>query len=596
MSAVSRAKRSILAAVVIIVVIVAGLGIYFATQTKPSVSLSSTSTAGLPNTLVVDDNAPPDTLDPGVTLTIAGVEITDNVLLPLNACATTACTSLVPVLATSWTASSDGLTYTYLLRNGVYYNNGDPFNAYVVWWNVYRDMIMNQPIDFLFYSYFNTTGVTAADINSLNNPQNTPEASLLQVMENPHNSVTVLNSSAIQFHLTNRFVAFMVTVATGTPWAFNDPYVVEQHGGVVANQPNSWMATNGTNVGNGPYITQLYVYDEYAKLVANPNYWAQNLTSSETNIFLQPAKIPEVIVNYKTDELTRSLDVESSTAQAVAITFDDIKKVLADCANCYVANLGPTATVEWVAIDSLKPPLDNALLRRAIISAINVTQIQQIAYNGYVVPVVGPEPTTWPYYDRSISAPVYNVTLAKQLLAEAGYPNGAGLRPIDYYYGTSTVQTVAGEIMKADLAEIGITVNLHEINMDTVLSMADTPGQNATAPDMWQMTWSWYSDFSAYEYPVDSAFGSFANMHNATIVNLILESDAEMNPTVRAQEISQITQDVQQSASIIWLGQDIDTFGTGVNVFNKCVAGVYYSADFPTSSIAFNSVYYTCAP
>jgi len=133
MSAVSRAKRSILAAVVIIVVIVAGLGIYFATQTKPSVSLSSTSTAGLPNTLVVDDNAPPDTLDPGVTLTIAGVEITDNVLLPLNACATTACTSLVPVLATSWTASSDGLTYTYLLRNGVYYNNGDQFNSYVVW-------------------------------------------------------------------------------------------------------------------------------------------------------------------------------------------------------------------------------------------------------------------------------------------------------------------------------------------------------------------------------------------------------------------------------------------------------------------------------
>jgi ABC-type transport system substrate-binding protein len=489
------------------------------------------------------------------------------------------------------------MTYTFLLRNGVYYSNGDPFNAYVVWWNVYRCLIMNQATDFVFYLYFNTTGVTVGDLNSLDNSQNTPNSTLLQIMENPDNSVTVLNASAVQFHLTNPFVAFMSSIET-SPWVFVDPYVVEQHGGVALGEPNTWMSFNGTTVGDGPYITQVYFPSEYTVLISNPNYWAQNLTGSETNYILEPAKIPKVTIYYKTDELTRALDLESGQVQAAPISFDDTKKVLAACPTCVVPNIGLSGTIEFVMINTLRPPLNNILVRRAIIAAINVTQIQQTVYNGYAVPFVGPEPSGFPLYPSSVPSAVYNLTLAKQLLAAAGYPNGAGIRPIDFYYFTSTYHALEGEIMKADLAQIGITLNLHEISAATLFTLEPLPGNSTGAMDMATDDWTYYADFSAYENIIDVRFGAFGNMANDTIYNLILQSNTQTNPTIRAQDISQIASMTQQQAAEIWMGQDLNLYDTGAGMgptfFNKCVAGLWYNTDF--NGVDFNSVYYACAP
>ena len=595
----------ILAAVVIVVVVVAG--VYFAIQPKPSVtapstsSVSSPTSVSLPTTLVVDERAVPGSMDPGVVIDNDGLEVAQNTNLPLVFCGynDTSCSAsrLVPVLATSWTASSDGLTYTFLLRNGVYYNNGDPFNAYVVWWNIYRDLMINQASDFVFYLYFNTTGVSVGDVNSLNNAQNTPNSTLLQIMENPANSVTVLNATAVQFHLTNPFVPFMASIETA-PWVFVDPYVVEQHGGVALNAPNSWMSFNGTTVGDGPYITQVYLPSEYTVMISNPNYWAQNLTGSETNYILEPAKIPKVTIYYKTDELARALDLENNQVQAAPISFDDVKKVLPACPACTVPNIGLSGTVEFVMIDSLKPPLNNILVRRAIIAAINVSQIQQTVYNGFAVPFVGPEPAGFPLYPSSVPSATYNLTLAKQLLAAAGYPNGAGLPAIDFYYFTSTYHSLEAQIMKSDLAQIGITLNLHEISAATLFSLEPIPGQNATAMDMATDDWTYYADFSGYEFLIDQRFGAFGNMANDTIYNLILKSNTELNQTARTQEVSQIATDVQQQASEIWMGQDVNTYDTGAGMgptfFNKCVAGLWYNTDF--NGIDFNSLYYTCAP
>jgi len=87
-------------------------------------------------------------------------------------------------------------------------------------------------------------------------------------------------------------------------------------------------------------------------------------------------------------------------------------------------------------------------------------------------------------------------------------------------------------------------------------------------------------------------------MHNDTIYNLVLKSNAELDPTARARDISQITQLTQQSASMIWLGQDLDTYDTGAGVgpvlFNKCLAGMWYNTAM--NGITFNSVYYACSP
>jgi len=494
------------------------------------------------------------------------------------------------VLSTSWSQSSNGLVYTFNLQSGVYYNNGDPFNAYVVWYNVYRDLIINQAADFIFYTYFNTSGVTPGDVNSLNNAQNAPgtNSTLLQIMQNPSNSVTVLNSTAVQFHLTNAFVPFLLTIDTA-PWVFVDPYVVQQHGGVAVNTPNSWMSVNGSTVGDGPYITQTYVVNQYALLIANPHYWGQSMT---TNLILEPAKIPKVLIQYPTDELTRTEDLQSGKVQSAIVSFNDIKNVLSACKNCYIPNTGTSGSIEWINIDSLKSPTNSTLVRQAMIEAINISQIQSVVYDGYAQPVVGPMPSIFNYYNSSIQNLPYNVSNAKKLLAQAGYPNGQGFPTINLDWYTSAYAALVVQIVKQDLAAIGINIQTQELTAAALVGLQNTPGANSTAPYMVMINWTYYPDFSAYEYIVDSQFGAFGNFHNTTIAKLIVESNAQINSTLRAQEISQATSELVQQAGFIWLGEDLDVFdpgaGIGPYIWNQCVTGMWYNTAF--NGIDFNNV------
>ena len=277
--------RVIIVVIVIILLIVVGVGVYAAsvnhsssssttttnsTSSSSSSSLvsssssstsysspistsSSASSSGVPSTLVVDEASSPGPVDPGTAYDNNAGEIAQNTNLPLVFYNGSSTTSIIPIVAQSWNTSANGLTYTFFLRNNVYYNNGDPVNAYVVWYNYYRDMFMNQGSDFELFAFSNTSGVTVGDVNSLDNPQNSPNgnATLLGIMGNSSNSITVLNSSAVQFNLISPQVWFLPEI-TYPPFDLADPYVVQQNGGVVANQPNTWMSVNGTNVRDGP--------------------------------------------------------------------------------------------------------------------------------------------------------------------------------------------------------------------------------------------------------------------------------------------------------------------------------------------------------
>jgi ABC-type transport system substrate-binding protein len=500
----------------------------------------------------------------------------------------------IPVLATSWSLSADGLTWTFNLRNGVYFSNGDKFNAYVVWWTIYRDMLINQPADGIFFSYFNTTGVTVGDVNSLDNAQNMPNATLLSVMQNPQNSVTVVNSTEVLFHLSAPYPPFLASMIP-EPWDMIDPHIVAQHGGVVLNQPNSWMSVNGPLVGDGPYVMKEYVPNQYTILVENPNYWAQNL--SESFIF-HAAHIPEVIINYKPDELTRVLDAESNRAQVAIIAFTDLDSALAADSYLYSPKAASTGVLEFITLDAQKAPTDNVLVRRAIIESINVSQIQQVAFVGSVESFVGPYPKEFPGYNASISGLSYNLTDAKNLLAEAGYPGGSGLPALDFLYPQSSTYSEVAQLIVQDLGQIGITVNPREVSFPTYFTIIPTPGANASAPYLMEGVFSYFPDFAGYEYIVDQQLGVYGNLNNQTINNLIIQSNSETNTTLRTHEISEIISDVQQNAAYVWIGEDLNAADTGVGIgptiANSCVTGIYYSPVF--NGFPLNSMYYTCTP
>jgi peptide/nickel transport system substrate-binding protein len=629
---------TVIAIVVIIIIVVAGIAAYLVTSTGVS-SSSSTSTSspsvttatatatstvvstatstvvstvlptstvhftttGVPSSLTVDEYTPIVSVDPGTSIDLAGEEVIMNTNLPLIFfnCPCPKYTGYIPVLAKSLpTESPDGMTYTFNLRQGIYFSNGDPLNAYVVWYNFYRNMFMLQALDYVYLVYANTTGVTVGDLNSFNSPQNAPNSTLLSIMENPHLSATVLNSTAIQFHLMIPFVGFLPQVASGPPWNMADPYVVEQHGGVVANEPNAYMAANGTAIGDGPYIMQTYLSNEYAVLVANPHYWAASLPSSESNFMLQLPHIPKIEIDYKPTELTRALDLTNNRAQAAVILYSDLASVLSGDSHISVPHIGLTGTLEWLALNTFKAPFNNTLVRRAVIESINMSQIGQLVSHGYIAPINGPVLNGYFGYNASIKAPSYDVSDAQKLLVEAGYPGGKGLPPITYIYYQSEEASELAAILVNDLSQIGVTLVPEGLSSSAAISIFSLPPTDPKAPLLEGESWTYWPDFTAYEFVIDADLGVFVDFNNATINNLIYASNVELNPTIRAHQLSEIVQMVNQQAAYIWMGQDMDTFATGVGtgpiVWNNCLSGMFENTGF--IGVDFAPISYSCSP
>ena len=167
----------VIAVIIVLVIIVAAAGVLLlsgsTTTTTTSQTTSSTSTAGTTSqssssssstsasssssssvatdyrqresqVLTVDEPQNPVSTDPRTASDNAGLELSQNVNLPLIFFNYTDNFHFIPVLANSWNESADGKTYTFFLRNDAYYSNGDPFNAYVVWYNIYSSMLMAQ--------------------------------------------------------------------------------------------------------------------------------------------------------------------------------------------------------------------------------------------------------------------------------------------------------------------------------------------------------------------------------------------------------------------------------------------------------------------
>ncbi len=104
----------------------------------------------------------------------------------------------------------------------------------------------------------------------------------------------------------------------------------------------------------------------------------------------------------------------------------------------------------------------NKKLRKAISSAIDKKQILKTFYNNRGLIAQGPIPPGLPDYDKTYTNPVsYNLEKAKQLMTEAGYPNGKNLPVFDYDLpGSATWSRQLGEFLKDQLSQIGVSIRI----------------------------------------------------------------------------------------------------------------------------------------
>ncbi|MGB9023931.1 MAG: ABC transporter substrate-binding protein, partial [Candidatus Bathyarchaeia archaeon] len=261
-----------------------------------------------------------------------------------------------------------------------------------------------------------------------------------------------------------------------------------------------------------------------------------------------------------------------------------------------VQSIGLTQHIDFVYMNTKTFPFNNTLLRKAVVHAINYDAIKSGINKDLIVRYVGPFPKGMEGYDESIEPYKYDPELAKQLLAQAGYPDGNGLPQITYLYYSrdASVALIAQEIQQ-DLANVGINVNLLGVSFATYIDKILAGPENVP-----EMGWTeWYPDYiSPDDYVVPFANPDFppvgwnpAYYSNPQVTELYQKAPYITDAKERVAMYGEITRIMYEDAPYAWLGQF-----TGYYVFRSNVHGVYNNVVIGSGGgLDYSTIYLTAA-
>jgi len=321
----------------------------------------------------------------------------------------------VPQLATSWSASPDGLAVTFHLRDGVKWHDGTDFTSDDVKFSVE-----------VWKRYHSRGRLIYANVTEIATPD----------------PLTVV------LHLSQPAPAMMSSLN-----AFTSP-VLSRHAYAGTDVPTS--PANVHPIGTGPWIFKEWQRGSYIILDRNPNYW-------------QPGRpYPDrMVVRYLPDPAARSAVLESGEVQLgvqTPISLNDVKRISA------LPNIGTTADgyeyfapVVTMQFNNRKPPFDNPLVRKAVAFAMNRDQIVRNVWFGLGKVATGPISSKSLYYTGDVDKYPYDPAKAEALLEQAGHKKDANGVRLKVNYDISALGSEylrLGEVLKQQLARVGIQIEL----------------------------------------------------------------------------------------------------------------------------------------
>ena len=374
-----------------------------------------------------------------------------------------------PSLATSWDITNQQ-KYTFHLREGVTFHNGDAFNAYQVWAWMYGHYWMGgNETNFMYgldlfdmsnVEYGPATVQTLTDGGIAN-----PNAASKAIMENSDWPIHVVDEYTIEMNLKNPFNQdiFLAMLVGHQGMIYDAQYVFDNGGYGHAYDPNPYFDTNPIP-GTGPYtITDLEV-DAYIKFSQYDGYWGKDLTKAEINDnpAIDPGHVKNVVINIQGSDLARYTDLTTGDAHMAAILAENFKLVQNNPQYEY-ASLKEHSRVIKLGMNTQIHPTDNVDVRRAIVRAIDYEAILDRAFFGEGSLFFGPQTPSFGKWYNPGNTPIYerNIDEALAYLETAGYPNGEGLPTFTYWIPPGNqFEIVISQIIQANLLDIGINVEI----------------------------------------------------------------------------------------------------------------------------------------
>lgn len=420
--------------------------------------------------------------------------------------------SIKPLLASSYSVSGDGKTYTFALKNAKFHD-GSRVTANDVVWSFRRLIDPNSPVLPILKGQFNRV-----------------------------ESITARGSDSVVFKLKTR----------DNDFEFN----LTQQGGVVFKARSTSFADTAN--GTGPFKFKSWNRGSSVTLVRNDQYHG-NKAKSKTIVFryiLDPVALSNAMLSGQIDIMT--------TVQS-----PELLDVFRKRKNLKVYS-GSTTFEVTMGMNNSKAPLNNVKVRQAIRQAIDKKALVKTAWAGYGLRIGSFVPPTDPWYENLSNRYPFDPKKSRQLLAEAGYPNGFNLTldvpPIPYATGSQ-------EFIAASLAKVGINVTIKPV------SWGEWIGRVFIAAD-YDMT------IVAHVEPNDMAIYADPNYYfrfdNAQYQELITdareaETKAERNALMR--RAARILAD-RHASDWLWLLPNIQVAKTTVTGFPvRAVGGGYEAAN-----------------
>jgi oligopeptide transport system substrate-binding protein len=419
--------------------------------------------------------------------------------------------NVIPAIAKSWKISPDGLTYTFYLREGVKFHHG-------------RGAIAD---DFVY------------SLTRIINPKtNSPGANFLDRVlgfkefregKSPHvRGLQSIDKYKLEIRLSEPYAPFLSVLG------INKFKVL----------PKEEVEKSATNfgkypIGTGPFKFVSIKEGEEIVLEANPDYF-------EGRPYLDKI-IFKIFHGSPYKDIFRCF--LEGTLEETRVAFKEFRDP-SKLKNFYILRR-PMLSLRFYGMQIKTKPFDNKKVRQAINFAINKEEIDREAFQGMdhitdrIIPLGMPG-----------SSPVkiiypYNPGRAKELLAEAGYPRGKGIPPVEFWSAQKAEMTQKElEIVKSNLAKVGIQLQIHyETNwrkFEEMLVSYKTP----------MFRYAWYADFPDPDNFLGILFHSkspynYMAYHNPEVDHLLDRAKTERDYIKRMEMYRKVEEIVLEDAPIV---------------------------------------------
>ena len=395
---------------------------------------------------------------------------------------------IVPSLAESWDISDDGLEYTFHLRQGVKFHNGNDFTAEDVAYTFHRMLTVEGGVNTEFIDQ-----IKGAD-------------ELLAGETDTLEGVEVVDDYTIKVTLKEPFAGFLASISSPGVSIY-DSEATEAAGDQFGMDP-------AVTVGTGPFEFSSWSFNNQLVLTRNEDYWKG------------ASGLPGVVIKIIPDTETQSMMFESGELDILDLDYaaDSVDRFTETYPDQIVQ--GPRVGIVYFTMNFNKEPFQDVRVRKAVQMSIDRQAILDALYGDRGQVEQGIFPHGLIGFNPDQEEIKYDPEAAKALLAEAGYADGFDME-IAADSSASDTMTMALEIVSDQLAEVGIRAEIKNYDESTWL-------ETRKSGELGSFMSTWSAD---YNDPDNFIYTFFGNEEKTRIRSINYPDTEVMERVAKARTI-----------------------------------------------------------